>query len=252
MAEPRHIEWLLEGVDAWNSRRERGHFLPDLSDADLRAEFQKMRRRNHEERMLRPVELIEVNLTGGNLKNAILGDATLSRARLMDANLSGAYLYGANLSGCDLAYANLSGCDLAYANLTARNVAGVNFSGADLSGIDFTDVNLATANLDGANLTGVRSAELLLYPATDSPEKRPGLVDYGQTITIEPGKRFGKPCIRGMRITVGDVLECFASGMSEAEILNDFPELTRQDILACFAFAADQERRMVFISATTS
>lgn len=55
-------------------------------------------------------------------------------------------------------------------------------------------------------------------------------------ITIEPGKRSGKPCIRGLRITVTDVLEYLASGMSEAEILEDFPELTREDIRACLAF----------------
>ena len=61
-------------------------------------------------------------------------------------------------------------------------------------------------------------------------------------ITIEPGKRSGKPCIRGLRITVTDVLEYLASGMSEAEILEDFPELTREDIRACLAFAADRER----------
>jgi uncharacterized protein (DUF433 family) len=61
-------------------------------------------------------------------------------------------------------------------------------------------------------------------------------------ITIEPGKRTGKPCIRGLRITVYDVLEYLASGMSEAEILEDFPESTREDIRACLAFAADRER----------
>ena len=70
-------------------------------------------------------------------------------------------------------------------------------------------------------------------------------MDYRDIITIEPGKRSGKPCIRGMRITVTDVLEYFASGMSEDEILEDFPELTRDDIRACFAFAAERERRLM-------
>jgi uncharacterized protein (DUF433 family) len=64
-------------------------------------------------------------------------------------------------------------------------------------------------------------------------------VDYREIITIEPGKRSGKPCIRGMRITVYDVLEYLAAGMSEDEIVADFPELTREDIRACLAFAAD-------------
>ena len=70
-------------------------------------------------------------------------------------------------------------------------------------------------------------------------------MDYRDIITIEPGKRSGKPCIRGMRITVTDVLEYLASGMTEAEILEDFPELTHDDIRACFAFAADRERRLL-------
>ena len=69
--------------------------------------------------------------------------------------------------------------------------------------------------------------------------------DYSKIITIEPGKRGGKPCIRGMRITVYDVLEYLASGMSEDEILSDFPDLTREDIRACLSFAADRERRLV-------
>jgi len=63
-------------------------------------------------------------------------------------------------------------------------------------------------------------------------------------ITIEPGKRSGKPCIRGLRITVYDVLEYLASGMTEDEILQDFSELKREDIRACLAFAADRERRL--------
>jgi uncharacterized protein (DUF433 family) len=72
-------------------------------------------------------------------------------------------------------------------------------------------------------------------------------MDYRHIITIEPGKRGGKPCIRGLRITVYDVLEYLASGMSEADILGDFPDLTAEDIRACLAFAADRERRMVSV-----
>ena len=66
-------------------------------------------------------------------------------------------------------------------------------------------------------------------------------MSYRVQITIEPGKRGGKPCIRGMRITVYDVLEYLASGMSEQEVLDDFPDLTRDDIRACLSFAADRE-----------
>jgi uncharacterized protein (DUF433 family) len=64
-------------------------------------------------------------------------------------------------------------------------------------------------------------------------------------ITLEPGKRGGRPCIRGMRITVYDVLSYLAAGMTVAEILADFPYLTQEDIQACFAFAAERERRML-------
>ncbi len=66
-----------------------------------------------------------------------------------------------------------------------------------------------------------------------------------QRITVEPGKRSGKPCIRGLRITVSDVLEYLASGMTEAEILGDFPELNSEDIRACLTFAAERERRLL-------
>ena len=66
-------------------------------------------------------------------------------------------------------------------------------------------------------------------------------MDYREIITIEPGKRGGKPCIRELRITVYDVLDYLASDMSEQEILHDFPELTSDDIKACLAFAADRE-----------
>ena len=70
-------------------------------------------------------------------------------------------------------------------------------------------------------------------------------MDYRKIITIEPGKRGGKPCVRGLRITVYDVLDYLASGMSEDEILEYLPDLTREDIRACLAFAADRERRVM-------
>lgn len=69
--------------------------------------------------------------------------------------------------------------------------------------------------------------------------------EFANRITVEPGKRSGKPCIRGSRITVSDVLEYLAAGMSEAEILADFPELTVDDVRACLAFAAERERRLL-------
>jgi uncharacterized protein (DUF433 family) len=74
-------------------------------------------------------------------------------------------------------------------------------------------------------------------------------MDYRQIITIEPGKMGGKPCIRGMRITVYDILDYLASGMTEAEILRDFPDLTSTDLRASLAFAADRERRLLALPA---
>jgi uncharacterized protein (DUF433 family) len=72
-------------------------------------------------------------------------------------------------------------------------------------------------------------------------------MSYQNIITIEPGKRGGKPCIRRMRITVYDVLGWLAAGMSQAEIIDDFPELTAADIRACLEFVADRERRLVAV-----
>ena len=71
--------------------------------------------------------------------------------------------------------------------------------------------------------------------------------DYRNIITIEPGKRSGQPCIRGMRITVYDIFEYLASGMTVAQILQDFPELTDTDIRACFAYAAEKEKSQIVI-----
>lgn len=70
-------------------------------------------------------------------------------------------------------------------------------------------------------------------------------MDYREIITIEPGKRGGQPCIRGLRITVYDVLSYLAAGMSQREILDDFPYLTEQDIRACLSYAADRERQLL-------
>ncbi len=69
-------------------------------------------------------------------------------------------------------------------------------------------------------------------------------MSYVDRITLEPGKRGGKPCVRGLRITVYDVLEMLASGMSQAEIIEDFPELEPEDIAACLGFAANREHSL--------
>ncbi|HZP03634.1 MAG TPA: DUF433 domain-containing protein [Terracidiphilus sp.] len=72
-------------------------------------------------------------------------------------------------------------------------------------------------------------------------------MDYSKIITIEPDKRSGKACIRGLRIAVSDVLDYLAGGMTPQEILADFPDLTETDIRACLAYAADAERRFEIV-----
>jgi uncharacterized protein (DUF433 family) len=74
-------------------------------------------------------------------------------------------------------------------------------------------------------------------------------VNYRDYITIDPNKRGGKPCVRGLRITAYEVLEYLASGMTEEQILEDFPDLTREDLKACIAFAADRERKLITVPA---
>lgn len=75
-------------------------------------------------------------------------------------------------------------------------------------------------------------------------------INYQQIITLEAGKRNGKPCIRGMRITVYDVLSYLASGMTSEQIIEDFPELTKEDILACLSYAADSEKHTRLLQST--
>ena len=70
-------------------------------------------------------------------------------------------------------------------------------------------------------------------------------MDYQKLITIDPEKRGGKPCVRGLRITVYEILDYLASGMSDDEILKDFPDLTVEDIRACLVFAANRERKLL-------
>lgn len=74
-------------------------------------------------------------------------------------------------------------------------------------------------------------------------------MNYRDHITIDPNKRGGKPCVRGLRITVYEVLEYLASDMTEEQILRDFPDLTSEDLKACIAFAADRERKLITVPA---
>ena len=75
----------------------------------------------------------------------------------------------------------------------------------------------------------------------------PETADYCERIVVDPNIRFGKPAVRGTRITVGDVLDYLAGGMTEAEFLAEFPQLSHEDVLACLGFAADRERRLASV-----
>lgn len=96
-----------------------------------------------------------------------------------------------------------------------------------------------------------RRAEIESNQPTAVPTGSPSMelyterVDYRSIITMEPGKRSGKPCIRGMRVTVSDVLDYLAAGLTPQEIVKELPYLTEEDIRACLAFAADRERRLI-------
>ncbi len=88
-----------------------------------------------------------------------------------------------------------------------------------------------------------------LHEAHEHDQKTKGqTMDYKTRITIEPGKRGGKPCIRSMRITVYDVLDMLAQGMSQIEIIEDFPELEAEDITACLMYAADREHKLIQVN----
>jgi len=75
------------------------------------------------------------------------------------------------------------------------------------------------------------------------------MIDYKQYITIDPGKRSGKPCVRGLRITVYDILNMLADGMTHDEIIDDYPKISKNDILACLSFAAEKENTITRLTA---
>ena len=116
--------------------------------------------------------------------------------------------------------------------------------GPEVTWVNFgraVDPDMVQRLLDGVSAVPEDSAD----DSSVGDGERPMNEQWRSRITIEPGKRGGRPCIRSMRMTVYDVLSYLAAGMSPAEILDDFPYLTQEDIQACLAFAAERERRMV-------
>ena len=185
MANPQHIEWLLEGVDSWNERRSTNDFRPDLSGADLETDLDPY------EILLDNIDLNHANLAGANLSGAQLVGADFTHAILAGTNLSGAVLISANFSSANLAgatlahalldsavfndanlrEANLTRADLysatfARANLRRSDLANANLTDADLSDADFTDANLVETKLGGAYLARTDLAAAHPWKAT--------------------------------------------------------------------------------------
>ena len=179
MANPDHIEWLREGVEAWNSRRERENFIPDFTETNISAELQG---KTDRESSRNPPPSFE----GINLKNAVFHKAKLIEMDLKEADLSNAQLQEANLLLTDLSGAILSGANFSNASLLGTNfnsarAIGINFTGANLKGAnlqrtqfneaDFTDTNLKNAKvkeayLSEATLSGSDITDTHLWTAT--------------------------------------------------------------------------------------
>lgn len=179
MGNPQHLEWLLEGVMAWNARRERQEFTPDLSGMNIFKAFDDAGKLDEFGRIpLQGVDLEEADLTGTNLEKADLSVAELSHSDLIEANL-----HGASLMGADLAFANLDGADLDQADLFEANLQytmlqhtslkRANLWRADLRGAVFWDTNLRGANLTAAD---VRS-----FPAHFQPLRMSRVTDLSNT-----------------------------------------------------------------------
>ena len=163
MADAQHIQWLLEGVEAWNARREAGgdlhEVIPDFSGVNLRAEFENAGQvRGNEWIPLAGYDLIDAVLTLSVLNRADLVGADLVGADLTGADLTDADLTGAGLIVSVLNRADLTGADLTDADLTGANLTGADLTDADLTGADLTDANLTGADLTDANLTGTNLA----------------------------------------------------------------------------------------------
>lgn len=198
MANQQHIEWLLEGVEAWNARREQEDFEPDFVGADISDEFRKrgklgadgrvcLRGINLKSASLSQAVLVDIDLAGANLNGANLNGANLIRADLTGADLIDTELQDANLTHADLTHADLSHANLIEANLSHANLMGSHLTDAILIRADLTDANLIRANLVGtdlrnANLKGANLARSQPWKAklrAESPNTR---TDHGKKI----------------------------------------------------------------------
>ena len=171
MADPQHIQWLLEGVEAWNKRRMSETFIPDFSCADLDEAFRDAwRLEPRDPIMLRHADLSYSNLSDTwisdvVLAEAILWGANLSRARFPDAIFAGSRLVNADLTQAELRDARLSGAQLFSANLTDARLSGADLTDADLFGANLTRTDLVGANLNGTNLMETEPWRAVIFPS---------------------------------------------------------------------------------------
>ena len=146
--------------------------------------------------------------------------------------------------GPKVSWAGLNSSRASESHTSVETIRHFPRSGFDLFAIVEGDPTYPARRLAmSSRTTGTRSTGTSMVRSVAGPII--SHMDYQGRIVIDPEIRFGKPCVRGTRITVGDVLSYLASGMPEDEILADFPQLTREDIRACLAFAAERERRIV-------
>jgi len=165
MGNPEHLKWLLEGVEAWNARREREAFVPDLSGMDIRGAFEKAGKLEEGRIPLAGVNLREADLREANLGGADLGEANLIGAHLREADLWEANLSEADLMDTNLREADLTGADLVMANLRAADLRETDLAGANIAMVNLDDADLRKANLGGADLRGADLREADLWEA---------------------------------------------------------------------------------------
>ena len=176
MADPEHIQWLLEGVDAWNARRESCHFVPDLKDVNLRwknltgadLSFAHLEGANLSRVRL---EGAESSLLNARLEGAILDNSLFKGANLALANLSNARLYKADLRGADLTNARLEGAYMNFAKLEGANLDSARLNNAKLEHATVDRANFLGAIMSGADLQKVELWKAVIYPEDESPTR---------------------------------------------------------------------------------
>ena len=185
MANQQHIQWLLEGVEAWNKRRKNETFVPDFSRVDLDEAFRHAWRLDPRG----PIMLRYADLSFSNLSDTWISDVVLAEANLWKANLSGARFLDANLIGCTLVRANLNQAELRDALLTGAQLWGATLTDARLSGADLRDADLSSAiltrtDLVGANLNGTNLMEAEPWHAVIFPSASD--LDFPFHLSSEP------------------------------------------------------------------